>query len=124
MESIELESKVKELIKISISNFENETIFREFNSKFEGINAYLTDIMSLGYNDNSIMNATEDIYEIQSQMPWIKVKKSDILKRVEISSILFKKEIKAFSLFHKGILLKKNPNEVLIEIQIILEDKI
>ena len=83
----DIENVVKELIRNSISlKITDADILGSGVTRFDIIESSLTDIIALGYNNNSKELATDDIWEFQSQMPWVNTNRKDILKRVELSA--------------------------------------
>lgn len=103
-EGQEIEGFVKELIRKSISSKLTDTDIKERGiAKFDVVESYLTDVMALGYNNNSLELATDDIWEMQSQLTWVSITKLDIAKRVENTSLKFKPEIDCFKLMIKNI---------------------
>ncbi len=59
--------------------------------------------MALGYNNNSKELATDDIWELQSQMPWTNTNRDAILKRVSVSAEKFQTEVDSFIVMVKRI---------------------
>jgi len=100
----EIEGIVKELLRKSISSKLIDTDIKERGvAQFDVVESYLTDIIALGYNNGSKELATGDIWEMQSQMPWVSTTKLDISKRVEKTFLKFKPEIDSFNLMVKCI---------------------
>lgn len=100
----EIESIVKELIRNSISSKLSDTDVKERGvAKFDVVESYLTDVMALGYNNGSKELATGDIWEMQSQMPWVSTTKLDIANRVDKTATKFKTEAESFTLMATGI---------------------
>lgn len=96
-EKQEIVGIVKKLIREKVASSLTDSDIKERGfAKFDVTESYLTDIMALGYNTNSIDLAVNDIWELQSQMPWTKVKKANISNRVIISATKFKTEIDSF----------------------------
>lgn len=87
----------KDLIRESIEKqITQEDIKRRGVLKSDVADGYVTDIMALGYNNSSISLAIEDIFEIQSQFPWLNVTKQQIETRVIETSKKFHKEVEGF----------------------------
>lgn len=100
----EVESTIKDLIRKSVSSKLTETEVKERGTlRNDVIDSFLTDIIALGYNKNSIVLAAEDILELQSQMPWANANKFDISKRVSQTLIKFKIETDSFILMNQSI---------------------
>lgn len=100
----EIQDVVKKLIREKVASCLTADDIKERGiAKFDVTESYLTDIMALGYNNNSHELATNDIWELQSQMPWVNVKKIDISNRVIISATKFKTEVDSFLIMIKSI---------------------
>ncbi|WP_448520732.1 hypothetical protein [Schleiferia thermophila] len=111
----EIETTVKDLIRNSISSKITDTDIKERGvARFDVIESFLSDIMALGYNNNSKELATDDIWELQSQMPWINTNREAILKRVGISANKFQTEIDSFIVMVKSISIGDN-KQIIIE---------
>jgi hypothetical protein len=100
----EIETTVKDLIRDSISSKITDTDIKERGiARFDVIVTFLSDIMALGYNNNSKELATDDIWELQSKMPWTNTNREEILKRVSVSADKFQTEIGSFIIMVKSI---------------------
>ncbi len=103
-EQQEIESIVKDLLRKSISSKLTDTDIKERGiAQFDVVESYLTDVMALGYNNGSKELATGDIWEMQSQMPWVSTTKLDIANRVDKTATKFKAEAESFTLMVTGI---------------------
>ncbi len=115
---LEIESAIKELIKDRIGvNLTDQDIKNRGIATFDAINSYLTDIMALGYNNKSIELSTNDIFEIQSQLPWLSITKADISKRLEFSLLKFQNEINCFIIMLASLSMGKDKKTILEEVK-------
>ena len=95
----EIEQKIKSLIEDSLRK---RISGLEIDPELSGENIVersLTDIMALGYNDNVVEKAAQDIYEVQKPMEGTFIPQvilEDIRARVFFSQYRFSEEISAF----------------------------
>ncbi|MCB0501300.1 MAG: hypothetical protein KDD32_01350 [Bacteroidetes bacterium] len=114
----DLETTVKELIKDSISSKINDTDIKERGfARFDVIASFLSDIMALGYNNNSKELAADDIWELQSQMPWTNTNRDAILRRVGISADRFQTEVDSFLVMVKSIATGDNKQTIIDKVK-------
>lgn len=114
----EVETTVKELIQDSISSKLNDTDIKERGvAKFDVIASFLSDIVALGYNNNSKELATDDIWELQSQMPWTNTNREAIFKRVGVSADKFQAEVDSFIVMVKSISAGDNKQTIIDKVK-------